>query len=854
MQATMAPGGSLVIGVPRETVSGERRVALIPDTVTRLVGQGLRVVIERDAGQAALYPDQAYVDAGATIAPDAAAVYRESDVICKVQRPAADPDAPAPFRPGQILISFLASLNHPEDVRSLADAGVTAFGMEAIPRTTRAQAMDALSSQSNLAGYKAVVLAADHLGKLFPLLMTAAGTIAPSRVLVIGAGVAGLQAIATARRLGAVVEAYDTRPVVKEQVQSLGATFVEVPGVDTETQDTGGYAKEVSAETLARQQAALADRSAKADVIITTALVPGRPAPRLISAETVAAMRPGSVIVDLASEAGGNCELTRHGETVVEHDVVIIGPRNLPADVPTHASQMYARNVQSLIGLIVRDGALALDFSDDIIAAACLTHDGEIRYGPTRTALGLPPLTPTEPEPGPEPAPSAANTAGAESDRADLSAVPAASSSDLSLTRNGVAGAATTPTPADVIAIPARADDERPEPPADEDPGGPQADEPSLLERASAWISDTPVADRAPSADETDTVDWAATAQDPAPPASPPYAGRSDDLPTTGSSAADYGETGLLTSGAYPLAGESSADDVPEAPRYGAAVEGDMEDASVAPAVESSRGAAAPWSTDLVSDGDHDVAERKFQTDDAAIPLAGPAGENDPLPMTDIAAVGDQTDSWSNDSDVSSGDPGPTLGETSADALVDVVPGDAGLAPHELAYLDDLASAGPAEARSDTPDEVDFFHPAGVPDDAIIPLDQAPDVVSTTTDWASDDDGSGMTIHQDPEPATYADSAPYAESADVGSTTGEGDQYAGFPPESDPSPQGIPWSDVSVEENSTGTDDPRAVASTPDASDTSDEADDPTPGGDEPSTGRGPLGKGRPAIPPWRRR
>ena len=370
MQATMSTGAGLTIGVPRETVSGERRVALIPDTVGRLVGQGLRVVIERDAGAAALYPDQAYADAGASIVTDAAAVYRDADVICKVQRPGAGAAAETPLRPGQVLIAFLAALNHPEDVRALADSGVTAFGMEAIPRTTRAQAMDALSSQSNLAGYKAVVLAADHLGKLFPLLMTAAGTIAPSRVLVIGAGVAGLQAIATARRLGAVVEAYDTRPVVKEQVQSLGATFVEVPGTDADAQDTGGYAKEASAETLARQQAALADRSTKADVIITTALVPGRPAPRLISAATVAAMRPGSVIIDLASEAGGNCELTVHGETVVEHGVIIIGPRNLPADVPTHASQMYARNVQSLLGLIVRDGALALDFSDDIIAAA----------------------------------------------------------------------------------------------------------------------------------------------------------------------------------------------------------------------------------------------------------------------------------------------------------------------------------------------------------------------------------------------------------------------------------------------------------------------------------------------------
>ena len=411
MQATMPPGGGLTVGVPKETVEGERRVALIPDTVQRLTGQGLTVLVERGAGGGALFTDEAYANAGARLVDDAVAVYGGADIICKVQRPVSDngsADGLESAKRGQVLIAFLAALNHPEGLKTLAEHGITAFGMEAIPRTTRAQAMDALSSQSNIAGYKAVVTASDHLGKLFPMLMTAAGTIAPSKVLVIGAGVAGLQAIATARRLGAVVEAYDTRPVVKEQVESLGAKFVEVEAPESDTQDAGGYAKEASPELLQRQQEVLAERCARSDVIITTALVPGRPAPRLISAETVAAMPPGSVIIDLAAENGGNCELTQKGQTVVEHGVTIIGPTNLPSEVPTHSSQMYARNVQSLLGLLVKDGQLNLDFGDDIIDATCLTHDGEIRYGPARERLGLPPLETAEPEPEPVAADDAA--------------------------------------------------------------------------------------------------------------------------------------------------------------------------------------------------------------------------------------------------------------------------------------------------------------------------------------------------------------------------------------------------------------------------------------------------------------
>lgn len=401
MQPTMPPGGGLTVGVPKETAAGERRVALVPDTVKRLSGQGLTVLIQRGAGEEALFSDEAYAEAGGTLVDDAVAVYNGADIVCKVQRPSDD--EARHLKDGQVLISFLAALNDPEGIQDLASRGISAFGMEAIPRTTRAQSMDALSSQSNIAGYKAAVLAADHLGKLFPMLMTAAGTIAPSKVLVIGAGVAGLQAIATAKRLGAVVEAYDTRPVVKEQVESLGAKFVDVEAPEADTQDAGGYAREASAELLRRQQQVLAERSVRSDVIITTALVPGRPAPRLISAETVAAMQAGSVIIDLAAENGGNCELTRKGETVVERGVTIIGPTNLPSEVPTHSSQMYARNIQSLLSLIAKDGRMNLDFSDDIIDATCLTHRGEIRYAPVRERLGLPPLVVTELEAEPEP-------------------------------------------------------------------------------------------------------------------------------------------------------------------------------------------------------------------------------------------------------------------------------------------------------------------------------------------------------------------------------------------------------------------------------------------------------------------
>lgn len=416
MDRDPATASQLTIGVPREIMPGERRVALIADTVAKLTAAGPAVLVERGAGEGSFIDDAAYTAAGATIVPDAASIYAQADLILKVQRPIVDDRSGVNetelLRPGSTLIAFLAPLNEPRLVKDLADRQVTAFSMDAIPRITRAQSMDALSAMSTITGYKAVVMAADSLPKFFPLLMTAAGTIAPAKALVVGAGVAGLQAIATARRLGAVVEAYDTRPVVKEQVESLGATFVNIDTGAADTQDAGGYAKEVSAETLRRQAEVLAERAARADFVITTALVPGKPAPRLITAETVRQMRPGSVIVDLAAEAGGNCELTRPGEVVVEHGVTILGPLNLTSTMPVHASQMYAKNVQNLLALLIKDGRLAPDFEDAVVSGTCVCRDGNVTHGPTRITLGLEaPPAPAAPESPPsvsaaEPAPA----------------------------------------------------------------------------------------------------------------------------------------------------------------------------------------------------------------------------------------------------------------------------------------------------------------------------------------------------------------------------------------------------------------------------------------------------------------
>jgi NAD(P) transhydrogenase subunit alpha len=382
--AAPAGGGKITLGVPKETVPNETRVALVPDAVKRL-SRTVNVVVESGAGTLSSYSDEAYAEAGATIVPSAADLYAQASLILKVQKP--DPSEAAQIRPGAGIIALLQPLVNTDLVKQLAAGNVTALSMDAIPRITRAQSMDALSSMSTVGGYKAVLLAADFLPKFFPMLMTAAGTIAPAKVLVIGAGVAGLQAIATARRLGAVVEAYDTRPVVKEQVESLGAKFVEVDmtGIEAETQDAGGYAREASPELLRRQQETMSNRAIRSDVIITTALVPGRPAPKLISAETVRQMQPGTVIVDMASEAGGNCELTVPGEVVQRDGVTIVGLLNLPAMIPFHASQLYSKNIENLLALLItKEGELHLDFNDEIIKGTVITRGGEVIHEATK--------------------------------------------------------------------------------------------------------------------------------------------------------------------------------------------------------------------------------------------------------------------------------------------------------------------------------------------------------------------------------------------------------------------------------------------------------------------------------------
>jgi NAD(P) transhydrogenase subunit alpha len=357
------------IGVPKETAAGERRVALVPELVTKLTGSGIDVVVEPGAGQAASFTDEAFREAGAELGDPWAA-----EVVAKVRKPSEE--ELGRLRSGQVLIGFLQPLTDQEGVDRLGAAGVTAFAMESIPRITRAQPMDALSSQATVSGYKAVVLAADRLPRFLPMLMTAAGTVAPAKVLVIGAGVAGLQAIATARRLGAVVSGFDVRPAVKEQVESLGAAFLELGVVGEETE--GGYARELSEEEQRRQQEELEARIGDFDVVVTTALIPGRPAPRLIPRTAIESMRPGSVIVDLAAEAGGNAELTQADEEVAHSGVTILGPTNLPSSMPYHASQLYARNVTALVQHLAPEGELKLDFEDEITSGACVTRKEEV--------------------------------------------------------------------------------------------------------------------------------------------------------------------------------------------------------------------------------------------------------------------------------------------------------------------------------------------------------------------------------------------------------------------------------------------------------------------------------------------
>jgi H+-translocating NAD(P) transhydrogenase subunit alpha len=360
------------IGVPKETAAGERRVALVPEAVTRLANAGFEVVVEPGAGAAASFPDAAYKEVGATVGDP-----WQADVVVKVQKPTADEIGK--LSRGGVLIAFLQPLSDPEGVERLAQAGVTAFAMESIPRITRAQPMDALSSQANVGGYKAAILGAELLPRFFPMMMTAAGTVPPAKVLVLGAGVAGLQAIATARRLGAVVTGFDVRPVVREQIESLGANWLDLsPEGGVGGEGEGGYARALTPEEQQAQQRALEERISEFDVVITTAAVPGRPAPRLIPASAVEAMRPGSVIVDLAAETGGNAELTEPGEVVTRHDVTIVGTTNLPSTMPYHASQLYARNVVALLLHLAPEGQLALDWSDEITAGACVAGKQEV--------------------------------------------------------------------------------------------------------------------------------------------------------------------------------------------------------------------------------------------------------------------------------------------------------------------------------------------------------------------------------------------------------------------------------------------------------------------------------------------
>lgn len=386
----------MIVGVPKEIYPGERRVALTPAVVPMLAKAGLEVAIQSGAGLSAGYPDSQYQEKGAKVLPDRATVFAQSDIVVQVLCYGANDkngaeDLPL-LRRAQILIGFLRPLAAPDAVQQVAHTGATAFSVELMPRTTRAQSMDALSSMASIAGYKAVVLVADTLPRIFPMMTTAAGTIMASKVLVIGAGVAGLQAIATSKRLGAVVSAYDVRPAVKEQVQSLGGRFVELPLETADAQDARGYAKAQDETFYAKQRELLGKVIAETDAVITTAVVPGKKAPVLVTEAMVKGMAPGSVILDLAAERGGNCELTRPGQTVTAHNVTIIGPINLASSAPYHASQMYARNLTSFLQNLVKDGKVRPPESDDIIRDTLLAQGGEVVNARVREMLGLPAL------------------------------------------------------------------------------------------------------------------------------------------------------------------------------------------------------------------------------------------------------------------------------------------------------------------------------------------------------------------------------------------------------------------------------------------------------------------------------
>jgi NAD(P) transhydrogenase subunit alpha len=385
----------MIVAIPRETFPGERRVALIPASVPGLVKAGMEVLIEKDAGSAAGYPDGQYEAKGAKIVSDRNAIFA-AEVLLQVRAAGSNPEAGkadmARYRQGQIVIVMADPLNNPKPAQEFAAKGVSLFSLELLPRITRAQSMDVLSSMATVAGYRAVLLAATQMTKMFPMLMTAAGTITPAKVFIIGAGVAGLQAIATAKRLGAVVSAYDVRPAVKEQIQSLGGKFIELELETSKAEDKGGYAQQMDEEFYRKQREMMKRVVGESDVVITTAAVPGKKAPTLVTREMVAGMSPGSVIVDVAAERGGNCELTVPGETIVENGVSILGPANLPAEVPYHASQMFAKNVTSFLANLVQDGQFHLDLDDEIIRETLVAKDDQVVHPKVRELLGLPEL------------------------------------------------------------------------------------------------------------------------------------------------------------------------------------------------------------------------------------------------------------------------------------------------------------------------------------------------------------------------------------------------------------------------------------------------------------------------------
>lgn len=380
----------MVIGIPREIVEGENRVACVPDVASKLIKKGFTILIEKDAGINAGFTNEKYVQAGAEIVDDLQKLYQSSDIILKVQRPVEHPSHKKNelelMKKGTLLICFLYSLHNFELAKKGAELGINIISMDAIPRTTLAQRMDALSSQANLAGYKSVILAANHLNKIFPLMMTAAGTISPARVVIMGAGVAGLSALGTAKRLGAVVEVSDVRPQVKEEVQSLGGKFIEVP-TDQSMQDSGGYAKEQSEEFLKKQKELIFKHITEADIVITTALIPGKKSPVLVTEEMVKNMKPGAVVLDMAVEFGGNCELSEKGKTVVKYGVTIIGEPNLPSLVPYNASEMYSKNLLSLIEYSAKDGNFVIDMEDEIFKGAVIVKDGEVIHQRTKELL-----------------------------------------------------------------------------------------------------------------------------------------------------------------------------------------------------------------------------------------------------------------------------------------------------------------------------------------------------------------------------------------------------------------------------------------------------------------------------------